>query len=270
MKLAVIIPAAGFSKRYAEGMEFPRSKLDEDLGGRPVLQRTIELFEKHETVSELVCAIIVAGPHDPEAFAAFKTRHGDRLGLMGVRLCQGGKTHRYETVQAALAHVPEEATHIAVHDAARPCTPPELLDRIIDAAGKYPAVVPAVDVQDTLKRVTARERDDRDVDPLDAILGGAGSKATRVREVAQTLDRTGLVAVQTPQVFRADLLRRAYAQPDLTSTDDAQLVERLGETVTVVEGDPRNLKITRPVDLTLARAVLGVRAPEGRPTHKRF
>lgn len=269
MKLALIIPAAGLSKRYSESGGL-RSKLEEDLGGRPVLQRTLELFEKHETVGPLIAAMIVAGPHDEEAFAEFKTRHADRLGLMGVKLCRGGAVHRWETVAAALKLVPEDATHIAVHDAARPCTPPEVLERVIDAAGKYAAVIPAVDVPDTLKRVGERETDDRDVDPLDAILGGAGRTNTRVRDVEETVDRARLVAVQTPQVFEAGLLRRAYGQKDLNSTDDAQLVERLGEKVTVVEGDPRNIKITRPVDLMVARAILGVRAPEGRAVHKRF
>jgi 2-C-methyl-D-erythritol 4-phosphate cytidylyltransferase len=266
MRVGVIIPAAGLSKRYSEGQEFARSKLDEELGGRPVLQRTIELF----TNIDAVAAIVVAGPHDPGAFAEFKARHGDKLGLLGVTLCPGGKTHRYETVQAALAQVPADCTHIAVHDAARPCTPPELLDRIFDAAAKYPAVIPAIDVFDTLKRVSERERQDAQVDPLDAILGDAGKRNTRVREVSGTVDRTGMVQVQTPQVFAAALLRRAYEQADLASTDDGQLVERLGEPVVVIEGDPRNVKITRPIDLILARAVLGVRAPEGRPAHRKF
>jgi len=270
MKVAVVIPAAGSSRRYSQGEEFARSKLDEDLGGRPVLQRTLELFEKNETIAPLVCALIVAGPNDEGAFAEFKARHGDRLGLMGVRLCRGGVSHRWETVAAALRLVPEDATHIAVHDAARPCTPLELIERILDAAGKYDAVIPAVDVPDTLKRVSERERADRDVDPLDAILGDAGKTNTRIREVESTIDRDRAVSVQTPQVFRADLLRRAYAQAELASTDDAQLVERLGEPVTVVEGDPRNIKITRPIDLTMARAILGVRAPESRAAHKRF
>src|SRR5262245_21114965 len=184
MKLAVIIPAAGFSKRYSEGQEFPRSKLDEDLGGRPVLQRTIELFSNIDAVS----FIVVAGPHEPAAFADFRSRHGDKLGLLGVHVCAGGKTHRHETVKAALEKVPADCTHIAVHDAARPCTPPELLDRVIEAAAKYKAVIPAVDVPDTLKRVAERERDDRDVDPLDAILGDAGKRNTRIREVEATTD----------------------------------------------------------------------------------
>jgi 2-C-methyl-D-erythritol 4-phosphate cytidylyltransferase len=266
VKLAVIIPAAGSSKRYSEGQEFPRSKLDEDLGGRAVLHRTIELFSNLDAVA----CIIVAGPREEQAFEQFKSRHGDKLGLLGVLLCPGGQTHRYETVQAALEHVPADCTHIAVHDAARPCTPPELLDRLLDAAAKYPAVIPALDVPDTLKRVSAEAKEDRDVDPLDAILGGAGKSNVRVREVEATVDRANLVSVQTPQIFEASLLRRAYSQGDLASTDDAQLVERLGQPVTVVEGDPRNIKITRPIDLVVARSVLGVRGPEGRPVHKRF
>ncbi|QKK09782.1 MAG: hypothetical protein HND58_17520 [Planctomycetota bacterium] len=91
-----------------------------------------------------------------------------------------------------------------------------------------------------------------------------------MREVESTLARRGLVAVQTPQVFGAELFRRAYAQEDLSSTDDAGLVERLGERVVVVEGEASNLKITTPIDLTLARAVLGVRPAGSRPGHKRF
>jgi 2-C-methyl-D-erythritol 4-phosphate cytidylyltransferase len=255
MKLAVIIPAAGSSSRYAQDQEIPRSKLDE------VLHRTVELFTNIDAVS----FIVVAGPADAAAMAQFKLRHADKLGLLGVQLCTGGATHRYETVRNALQTVPADCTHIAVHDAARPCTPPELIDRLLEAAAKHAAVIPAIDVPDTLKRVAQEEVVDTDVDPLDAILGGAGKA-----KVEATVDRTGLVAVQTPQVFRADLLRRAYGQKDLSSTDDAQLVERLGEPVIVVQGDPRNLKITRPADLSLARSILGVKGPEGRPVHKRF
>jgi len=283
MKLALILPAAGFSARYAqalkqaEGVDLARSKLDEDLGGRPVLHRTVELFTQGDHAGvEATALVIVAGPHDPEAFESFKQRHGDKLALYGVKLVRGGKTHRYETVLAALAHVPTDGgaggfTHIAVHDAARPCTPPELIERVLHAAEKHPAVIPALDVSDTLKR--AKEIDvPREVDPLDAILAPAEEPAAsaRSRVVGETIDRTGLVAVQTPQVFAAEVLRKAYTQTDLTSTDDAQLVERLGIPVTVVEGDARNLKITRPMDLHLARAILGVRGPDNRPSYKRF
>jgi 2-C-methyl-D-erythritol 4-phosphate cytidylyltransferase len=264
MRVAVIIPAAGASRRYMEGQEFPRSKLEEDLGGRPVLHRTVELFTNQDTVA----AIIVAAPAEDRAFEEFKRRHADKLALLGVRLCRGGAGHRHESVRNALALVPEDCTHIAVHDAARPCTPPELLDRLFDAAQKGAAVIPAVAVPDTLKRVVETE-EEREEDPLDRILGTAKGPV-KVRRVGETLDRAGLVAVQTPQVFEAGLLRRAYAQADLSSTDDAQLVERLGEPVVVIEGDPRNIKITRPADLGLARSILGVRGPDSRAVHKRF
>lgn len=271
MKIAVIIPAAGFSRRYAEAaaLEGPRSKLDEDLGGRPVLHRTVEIFTNYDAPGRTLAPVIVAGPHEEAAFAEFRIRHGDKLALLGITLVRGGKTHRWETVKAALEAVPGDATHIAVHDAARPCAGEQLLDRLFDAAARHAAVAPGVDVTDTIKRVAAEPIDEDNADPLAAILG-AEKKGPGLREVEQTLDRANVVAVQTPQVFEAGLLRRAYAQDDLSSTDDAGLVERLGERVVVVEGDAANIKITTPMDLKLARAILGVRGPSERATHKRF
>ncbi|MDX2114327.1 MAG: 2-C-methyl-D-erythritol 4-phosphate cytidylyltransferase [Planctomycetota bacterium] len=261
MNLAVIIPAAGASSRYTASGGL-RSKIDEDLGGRPVLQRTVELFHTLEQVS----TIIVAGP--AADYDDFILRHGDKLGLLGVHVCKGGTTHRWETVKAALQLVPSAATHIAVHDAARPITPPELIDRVLAAAEAHPAVIPAIPVPDTLKRVSAEEARSTEIDPLDAILGTGSRRA--LRRVEATVSRERLMLVQTPQVFDASLLRRAYAQADLSSTDDAGLVERLGEPVVVVEGDPRNLKITHSVDLHAVRVLGGFRPPADRPVHKRF
>ncbi len=271
MKIAVLIPAAGFSRRYADaaGFEGPRSKLDEDLGGRPVLHRTIEAFANYDAPDITLGPIIVAGPHDDEAFATFKLRHGDKLAILGVHLVRGGETHRWQTVKAALDTVPEDATHIAVHDAARPCVSSGLLDRIFDAARHHPAVVPGLDATDTVKRVSPEPIKESNADPLAAILGDA-TTGPGLRAVEETVMRSGLVTVQTPQVFAADLLHRAYAQDDLSSTDDAGLVEQLGEPVVVVEGEAANLKITTPLDLTFAHAALGVRAPSARPSHKRF
>ena len=270
MKIAVIIPAAGASRRYGEAAVAAggaaRSKLDEDLGGRPVLQRTVELFTQINEVS----VMIVAGPHDAEAFAEFKQKYVDKLGLLGVRLCPGGAVHRYETVAAALKLVPEDCTHVAVHDAARPCASAELIARVFDAATKFPAVVPGIDVPDTLKRVGSENVAPAEVDPLAAILGTDATPKAGARAVEATVDRSRMVAVQTPQVFEKGLLQRAYAQKDLASTDDAQLVERLGERVVVVEGDARNIKVTRPMDLVLARAILGVRPPAERASHMKF
>jgi len=265
MHISVIIPAAGASRRYRQGLSEHRSKLDEDTGGRPMLQRTVELFHTRPEVG----SIVVAGPADDEAFAAFELRYGDRLRILGVELCRGGIEHRYETVREALAHVPEAATRIAVHDAARPCTPVEVIDRVFAAAERHPAVIPGLDVADTLKRASERPDTGGPADPLASILPG-NAEDNRVQTVDGTVDRSGLIAVQTPQVFEADLLRRAYAQDDLSSTDDAQLVERLGEPVVVVPGDPRNIKITVPSDLVLARAIGGWHGAPSRPAHKKF
>jgi len=278
MKLAVIIPAAGGSARFNFGSDIPRSKLDEDLGGKPVIQRSIELFNKLDEV----CAIIVAGPADPAAFEQFKARHGDRFELLGVTLCAGGKDHRYQTVREALKLVPADSTHIAVHDAARPCTPVELVERMIEAAQRYRAVVPGIEVLDTLKRAREMDRLKDDVDPLARILGddGASASASRratIRVAAETVDRSSLFAVQTPQIFEAGLLRRAYEQQDLTSTDDAGVVERLLASehaleprVVVVPGDSRNIKITHLADVSMARLILGFSSPREKPAHLRF
>lgn len=270
MKIAVIIPAAGASTRYqaAGGL---RSKLDEDLGGKPVLQRTVEFFTKLTPDDDVtISQIIVAGPADPEVFSEFKDRYADKLGLMGARLVVGGATHRWETVRNALAHVDANCTHVAVHDGARPCVSEELANRVIDAARTHHAAIPALDVPDTLKRTMNTGEVMGGADPVAAILGASSARAAPLIAVQETLDRSQLVLVQTPQVFAKDLLQRAYAQADLTGTDDAQLVERLGVRVVVVKGDVRNIKITHPADAELARAILGIRGGEGRSAHKRF
>lgn len=269
MKLCIIIPAAGASRRYSDaskraGVEAPRSKLDEELGGRPVLQRSVELF----TTLPQVLQTIVAGPADPDGFAAFKLRYGDKLGLLGCELIPGGRDERYQTVQLALAKVRPEITHVAIHDGARPCASPELIQRLLDAAARFPAVIPGIDVADTLKRVGQEEIAPAERDPLASILGDGPSKGYRA--VTETIDRKHAVAVQTPQIFERELILKAYGQKDLRSTDDAQLVERLGQQVIVVPGDVRNIKITRPEDLTLARAILNVKPPEERPSFLKF
>lgn len=272
MKLAVILPAAGFSGRYLQHGGL-RSKLDEDLGGKPLLQRTIETFTKFEDDGVTIAAILVAGPHADDAFAEFRQRHSDRLGLLGATIVRGGVTHRWETVAAALSQVPDDCTHIAVHDAARPCMSHDLLARVVRATRHHAAVIPAVPASDTVKRAYDTGEVMGGTDPLAAILGESAGAKQPLRAVKETLDRTNLVLVQTPQVFRADVLRRAYAAINTTQsqpTDDASLVESLGERVIVVDGDPRNIKVTVPADLALARAILGYKEPEGRAAHKKF
>lgn len=156
----------------------------------------------------------------------------------------GGST-RSESVRAGLAMVPTEATVICIHDAARPLADTVLYRRVVDAVvGGADGAVPGVAVSDTVK-----------------IVDGLGA-------VVATPDRSTLRAVQTPQAFRADVLRAAHAAGG-EGTDDAELVERAGGRVVVVEGDPSNRKITRPDDLDWARSVLSgltsTTGSEGRP-----
>lgn len=261
MRVSVIIPAAGSSRRYGT------DKLGQDLGGRAVLLRTVELFTRRDEVK----SIIVAGP--PDELDDFRMRYGAQLGFHGVQIVAGGKTERWETVRNALAVVPSDATHVAVHDAARPGASDELLGRVFEAAKVHPAVIPGLPVADTLKRVSEQAIRAEEEDAIaDMILGESAEAATSMgRFVESAIDRARVVAVQTPQVFEISLLRRAYAQADLSgATDDAGLVERLGERVLVVDGEFRNLKLTVPEDLAVMRALLGMKAAEGRAAHKRF
>jgi 2-C-methyl-D-erythritol 4-phosphate cytidylyltransferase len=143
----------------------------------------------------------------------------------------GGDT-RSDSVRSGLRAIPEDAAVVVVHDAARPLATSALFDAVVAAVRSgADAAVPGLFVADTLKRV----RDER---------------------VVETVDRSELVAVQTPQAFRASMLRAAHAGSD-DATDDAALVEAVGGRVVVVPGEPRNLKITTPDDLLVAAALLG-------------
>ena len=247
-RFGVIIPAAGRSRRFGIG-----DKLSQDVGGRPMLLRTVELFTRRDDVA----AIVVAAP--PDELDEFRTRFGTQLGFHGAKVVAGGTIERWETVRNALAAIPEDCTHVAVHDAARPAASEELLQRVFDAARVHDAVIPGDPVTSTLKRVSEETVDAEQEDAVaDAILGSfADTTKIKGRRVTGTVPREHLVAVQTPQVFRAELLRRAYAQDGLEgATDDAMLVERLGAEVIVVDGDPRNVKVTTPADLALVRALL--------------
>ena len=152
-------------------------------------------------------------------------------------MIRGGESRAHSVLLAAL-EVSSETELLAVQDGARPLVTPELIDRVITAAARCDAAAPAVPVKDTVKTV----RED-----------GA---------VEQTLDRDTLRAVQTPQVFQADLLKAALqsaVESQIPITDDCSAVERLGKVVFLVEGDEENLKITTPVDLILAEAILQAR-----------
>ena len=151
---------------------------------------------------------------------------------------------RFESVANALAIVPDDVEFVAVHDAVRPLCPPSLVDAVFAAAIAHGAAMLAVPVADTLKRVDADNR------------------------IVGTVDRAGLWAAQTPQVFRRDWLVKAYAKRvELTVpiTDNAQLLEACGRTVVAVPGSNLNFKITTKADLDLADAVLRSRGAEASP-----
>lgn len=268
-KISVILPAAGQSKRFGG----QRSKLETTIGGRAVLVRAVELFTNRPEIQQIIIAV------DPNKVDQFKFKWGDKLGFFGVTIVPGGEAERWETVLRAIEAVDENATHIAVHDAARPITSPQVIERCFEAAELYKAVIPASRITATIKRTT-REASQPEAadDPLDAILGDAGKTTVDGYRVVETVPRDDLWLIQTPQVFDANLLRRAYQQitdGQLTGekiTDDAGLVEALGEPVHIVEGDPLNVKITHPNDVSFAQAVLNMRqgGREGLGSKRKF
>jgi len=257
VKVAVILPAAGQSKRFNESGSGGggKSKLEVELAGKPVFLHAIDSFTNRDDVSQIIIAV------DPDRIDDFRFRYGDKLAFHGIKVVAGGRVDRWETVMNALKEIDDEATHVAVHDAARPLVTKKLINRVFEAAQMYPAVIPATPVSATLKRVDAEAQKPADEDPLDQILGKAGKTVESVRRVIATVDRANLVAVQTPQVFDRELLQKAYDQ--ITSgnldaagiTDDAALIESLGESVMVVDGESTNIKITVQEDLELATAI---------------
>lgn len=144
-----------------------------------------------------------------------------------------GGERRRDSVAAGLAAISADATHVVVHDAARPLATPDLVRALLEriSVGDVAAVVPAVPVRDTMKRV-------------------------RADRVVETVDRDGLVSVQTPQAFTVAALRSAHAAGDEDASDDALLVERIGGSVATIMGEVHNLKITFPDDLLLADRLL--------------
>lgn len=218
--VAVVIPAGGLGARF--GGRTPKQFLR--FGAAPILAITVGHFATHPAVG----AIVVAAPEGHVARARRILAPVSRRAPLTV--VAGGRT-RQDSVWLALQAVPEDAQLVVVHDAVRPLITAKLVDAVVAAAATSGAAICALPVTETVKRVR----------------GGL---------VESTLDRSELWAVQTPQAFRADLLREAHekARRDgIVGTDDAMLVERLGHPVRVVPGLPENVKITTPEDLRRAR-----------------
>jgi 2-C-methyl-D-erythritol 4-phosphate cytidylyltransferase len=194
------------------------------LGDRVLLAHSVELLEEHPAIDGVVL-VVPEGWEEPASLLA------DDLAAGKVTAAVAGGATRAHSVAAGLAEVPDDTDLILVHDAARPFASAALVSAVLAALGDADGAVPGVPVTDTIKRVE----------------GG---------RVAETPDRSQLVAVQTPQAFTAATLRRAYAQPPeviAAATDCASLVEASGGSVAVVSGEPDNIKITTAADLERAR-----------------
>lgn len=227
-KLIAVIPAAGAGKRLGLGI----NKAFAFIKGVPLLVHCLKTMADTEMISR---AIVVLAPDEvqegQELLASYQQQYFYKLPLQVVA---GGK-ERQDSVANALAAVTETDGYIAVHDGARPFAGKEVFERTLTAAKKYGAAIAAVPVKDTIKVINA--------------LG----------EVTTTPDRSTLQAVQTPQIFEINLLKRAYAYLAANPaqvTDDASVVELLGHKVVVALGRYENIKITTPEDLLFAENLL--------------
>lgn len=216
----VVIVAAGSASRMG-GID----KVMAQLGGEPMIVRTVRAFQNCGAISEIVIV----------------TREDLIVRIMGlcakfdkVTSVVAGGSSRQESVMRGLNTLSAKVELAAVHDGARPLVSDAVIDRTVRAAHTYGAAAPAVPVKDTIK----------------VVHGGV---------VDNTPDRATLRAVQTPQVFDFDMLRGALkkaAEEEAAVTDDCSAVERLGMSVKIVEGDEKNIKITTPMDLKIAEMLL--------------
>jgi 2-C-methyl-D-erythritol 4-phosphate cytidylyltransferase len=221
MSVWAILAAAGSGERL--GLDRPKAFAP--LNDRPLVAEPLERLD----ASEWVEGIVIAAPpewEEPCILVAEEVAAGKV-----AKAVTGGQT-RSESVRAALAEVPQEATVVLVHDAARPLITDEVIERVIAGLGEgWDGVVPALPIADAVKRVDGDS-------------------------VVETLDREGLVTVQTPQAFVAPVLREALTGDVAAASDCATLVEARGGRVRAVEGDPRLLKVTTPADLELVASWL--------------
>lgn len=215
-----VIVAAGSASRMG-GID----KVMAPIGGEPMIVRTVRTFQQCDAIRE----IVIVTRQDLIVPIMDLCHEFDKVQMVIV-----GGASRPESVAAGLSALSNKVKLVAVQDGARPLITWQVIDRTVRAANSYGAAAPAIPVKDTIKVVS----------------GGI---------VKETPDRSGLQAVQTPQVFDIDLLRSALlqaAQDGAEITDDCSAVERLGMSVKIVEGDERNIKVTTPLDLKIAELFL--------------
>jgi 2-C-methyl-D-erythritol 4-phosphate cytidylyltransferase len=216
-----VLAAAGRGERLGSD----RPKAFARLGGRPLLAESLERLESSDWIDQ----IVIAAPPDWEEPSILVA---EEIAATKVSSAVTGGASRSESVRLALADVPEDAAVVLVHDAARPLLPEEVIERVLAPLSEgWDGVVPTQPLADTVKRVEGER-------------------------VVETLPRGDLVAVQTPQAFVAEVLRRAVAGDVAAATDCSSLVEAAGGRVKAVAGDPRLRKVTDPGDLALVESWL--------------
>jgi 2-C-methyl-D-erythritol 4-phosphate cytidylyltransferase len=222
--VAAIICCAGPGSRFGG----KRKKQYVNVAGRAVFLRSVELFSGREDVKQVLLGI---SEEDEELVSV---KWGPNLEFFGVKRFYGG-AERFETVNKGLELVKYDIDLVAVHDACRCCVTDQIIGDVIDAAAKTGAAIPAAPVTATIKKAK------------DSV-------------IVETVDRSDLFEAQTPQIFDRALLQKAYANlanvDQSTISDDAQLVEALGEKVSIVETDSSNIKITKPSDIPIAEAIV--------------
>ncbi len=232
--VVAVIPAAGLSTRMGHAPT-PAAGLPRKpfllLDGAPILIHTLRKFVASTPVAQIVVAL---RPEDIPLFRPYLEAENFSKPILVVE----GGDYRQESVENALGRVPPSTAWVAVHDAVRPFVELEAIERVVEEAGRTGAAILGIPPVDTVKQV---------------------DRAQERSVVRGTLPRERILLAQTPQVFRYDLLRRAFEQArqdGFQGTDEASLVEHLGVEVSVVMGCDRNIKITKPSDLELARLFL--------------
>ncbi len=230
MFVEAIVPAAGFGTRMKSVLPKPLLK----IGGKPIIIHTLEALAGNRDIKRILVAL---SPDDSDKFK--KTIGGYKIGK-AVSFIAGGQTRR-DSVGNCLKELSGQTDLVLIHDAVRPFISQALISRLIREVKRSRAVICGVPVKATIKSVKV-------------------SKYQGVKEefiVEKTIDRKKLWEIQTPQVFAKDLLLAAYKRyGESLVTDDASLVEKMGQKVKVIEGSYSNIKITTPEDLILAKAIL--------------
>jgi 2-C-methyl-D-erythritol 4-phosphate cytidylyltransferase len=232
MKVFVIIPAAGLGTRMAPAGKKTAAKQFLEINGTPILFHTLRVFARNRQVGHIVVAL---RKNEMERFR--RDLEKEKI-TAKVETVEGGE-HRQESVANALAHIqaaPDDV--VLVHDAVRPFVDDEIIANVIREVERHGAAIAGLPAVDTIKQV---------------------ERAADGAIITSTIPRERVVQAQTPQGFRYELIQRAFssaADDGFTGTDEASLVERLGENVRVVMGSPRNIKITTPGDLELAEFLM--------------